>query len=160
MAKKRSYNKFYALLRKNPRIDKDEMVLQFTDGRTTHLQAMTDEEYAEMVDAIERQTNNSRDELRRWRSSALLRIGRLGINTIDNWDGINAFTMSPKICGKRFYDLTVAELQALVRKCEMISRAGGLRSRDREPETAAAETTPIFDRPGMVVRIRPTEVAS
>jgi hypothetical protein len=160
MAKKRSYTKFYARLRKNPRIDKDEMVLQFTDGRTTHLTAMTDEEYAEMVDTIERQTANTRDEIRRWRSSALLRIGRPGINTIDNWDGINAFTMSPKIAGKRFYDMTVADLQALVRKCEMIARAGGLRTRDREEETPAAESTPIFDRPGIVVRVRPTEVAS
>ena len=67
--------------------------------------------------------------------------------------------MSPKIAGKRFYDLTVAELQALVRKCEMIARAGGLRAREREEETAP-ETPAIFDRPGMVVRIRPTDVAS
>ena len=160
MAKKRSYSKFYALLRKNPRIDKDEMVLQFTDGRTTHLTAMTDEEYSEMVETIERQTANTREELRSWRSSALLRIGRLGINTIDNWDGINAFTLSPKIAGKRFYDMNVADLQALVRKCEMIARAGGLRSHDREAETPAAETAQIFDRPGMVVRVRPTDIAS
>jgi diadenosine tetraphosphate (Ap4A) HIT family hydrolase len=159
MANKRSYTKFYALLRKNPRIDKDELVLQYTDGRTSHLTAMTDEEYAEMVDAVERATNNSTAELRRWRSSALLRIGRLGINTIDNWDGINAFTMSPKISGKRFYDMTVAELQALVKKCEMIARAGGLRTRPREEETPA-DTPAVFDRPGVVVRIRPSEVAS
>ena len=84
---KRSYSKFYALLRKNPRIDKAEMVLQFTDGRTTHLTQMTDAEYEEMVATIETATNNTAEELRRWRSSALLRIGRLGINTIDNWDG-------------------------------------------------------------------------
>jgi hypothetical protein len=159
MAKKRSYTRFYALLRKNPRIDKDEMVLQFTDGRTTHLTQMTDAEYDEMVESIERATNNTQAEIRRWRSSALLRIGRLGINTIDNWDGINAFTMSPKICGKRFYDLTVAELQALVKKCEMIAKAGGLRTRPREEETAQ-ETPAVFDRPGVVVRLRPTEVAS
>jgi len=159
MANKRSYTKFYALLRKNPRIDKDEMVLQFTDGRTTHLTQMTDSEYAEMVEAIERATNNSERELRSWRSSALLRIGRLGINTIDNWDGINAFTMSPKICGKRFYDLSVAELQALVKKLEMIARSGGLRTRQREQETAP-EAPAAFDRPGVVVRLRPTDVAS
>ena len=159
MANKRSYTKFYALLRKNPRIDKDEMVLQFTDGRTTHLTQMTDSEYAEMVEAIERATNNSERELRSWRSSALLRIGRLGINTIDNWDGINAFTMSPKICGKRFYDLSVAELQALVKKLEMIARSGGLRTRQREQETDP-EAPAAFDRPGVVVRLRPTDVAS
>jgi len=156
---KRSYKEFYALLRENPRIDKDDMVLQFTDGRTTHLTAMSDAEYREMVDTISRSVRNSRDELRRWRSSALLRLGRLGINTIDNWDGINAFVSSPKIAGKRFYDLTAEELQALVRKLEMISRSGGLKARDREPETDPT-VKPVFDRSGVTVRLRPTEVAS
>ena len=34
---KRNYTKFYALLRQCPSADKDELVLQYTDGRTTHL---------------------------------------------------------------------------------------------------------------------------
>lgn len=148
---KRSYSKFYALLRKNPRIDKDEMVLQFTDGRTTHLTQMTDAEYEEMVATIETATNNTAEELRRWRSSALLRIGRLGINTIDNWAGINSFVSSSKIAGKRFYDLTVVELQELVRKLEMIINKGGLHGgSDQERK----------DVPMTVVHIRPSEVAS
>ena len=148
---KRSYTKFYALLRKNPRIDKDEMVLQFTDGRTTHLPQMTDAEYEEMVATLETATNNSAAELRRWRSSALLRIGRLGINTIDNWAGINSFVSSPKIAGKRFYDLTVVELQELVRKLEIIIAKGGLHNGTEQARQ---------DVPMTVVHIRPTEVAS
>ena len=152
---KRDYRQLFALLKLHPQVDKDELVLQYTDGRTSHLKEMKDKEYALMLSDLDAVTDQSHTELKRWRSSALLRIGRLGINTIDNWDGINAFTMSPKIAGKRFYDMTVADLQALVRKCEMI-----LRTRDREEETPAAESTPIFDRPGIVVRVRPTEVAS
>ena len=160
---KRFYNQFYALLRQNPRIDKDEMVLRFTDGRTTKLTEMSDEEYGEMIRTLSRDTSPSavqeRSELRRWRSSALLRIGRLGISTIDNWDGINAFVSSPRIAGKAFYDLSVVELQELVRKLEMIQRNGGLKTRPREEETAAGER-PVFDRAGVVVRLSPSGIAS
>ncbi len=155
MAKK-TYTKFYALLRKNPHVDKDDLVLQFTDGRTTHLTAMTDQEFDEMVAALEKVTPTPRAELRRWRSSALLRLGRLGISTIDNWDGINAFVSSPKIAGKQFYDLTVQELQDLVRKLEMIARKGGLKSLDEEEP----QQTAPFDGAGVVVRVRPSEIAS
>lgn len=91
---KRDYKQFYALLRQHPRLDKDELVLQFTDGRTTHLTEMTGGEYMQMIGALEEASAPSQAELKRWRSSALLRIGRLGINTIDNWDGINAFVES------------------------------------------------------------------
>ncbi|MBO7681220.1 MAG: hypothetical protein J6T17_00525, partial [Clostridia bacterium] len=97
---KRNYTKFYALLRQRPSIDKDELVLQYTDGRTTHLTEMTNPEYNEMIAALEESMAPSREELRRWRSSALLRIGRLGISTIDNWEEVNAFVSSPKIAGK------------------------------------------------------------
>ena len=156
---KRNYRQFYTLLKEHPQIDKDELVLQFTDGRTTHLTEMTGAEYMQMIGALEEASAPARAELKRWRSSALLRIGRLGINTIDNWDGINAFVSSPKIAGKRFYDLTAEELQALVRKLEMIARSGGLKARDREPETDPT-VKPVFDRSGVTVRLRPTEVAS
>ena len=153
----KSYTKFYALLRKNPSIDKDEIVLQYTDGRTSHLTAMSDEEFDEMVAALEKATNTPRAALRKARSSALLRLGRLGIDTLDNWDGINAFVSSPKIAGKPFAELSVEELQQLVRKLEMIARAGGLKKLEQEQDPAAPAP---FDRPGVVVRVRPTELAS
>ena len=132
-----TYARFYALLSKHPQLDKDEMVSRFTDGRTTHLHEMKKAEYEEMCDMIEfggpeEQAARER-ELKRARSSVLLRIGRLGINTVDNWEGIDAFCMSPKIAGKRFAQLSTLELRGLVPKLENILRKGGLRSLE-EPE--------------------------
>lgn len=147
---KRDYKQFYALLKQHPRVDKEELVLQFTDGRTTHLTEMADGEYMQMIGALEEASAPSRAELKRWRSSALLRIGRLGINTIDNWDGINAFVESKKIAGKPFYQLKVDELQQLVRKLEAIEKKGGLKSLEKDPEDASAEALQViswFTRP-------------
>ena len=155
----RSYKQFYALLRQNQRIDKDEIVLQFTDGRTSRLTEMSDAEYNEMIRTLSRDCSPSavqeRSEIRRWRSSALLRLGRLGISTIDNWDGINAFVSSPRIAGKAFYDLSVVELQELVRKLEMIQRNGGLKARPREGDPAGDER-PAYAPQGVVIRITPS----
>lgn len=148
---KRNYTRFYGLLRQQPGIDKDEIVLQFTDGRTTHLTEMTDAEYAEMLAALEEAARPSHAELKRWRSSALLRIGRLGINTIDNWDGINAFVSSPKIAGKPFYELTVHDLRDLVRKLEMIERKGGLHARKEQPAFPDLDKILQVYRPSSIV---------
>lgn len=130
----RDYRLFYALLRQHPYIDKEEIVLQFTDGRTAHLTKMTDSEYRQMINALKEASRPSQAELKRWRSSALLRIGRLGINTIDNWDGINSFVSSKKIAGKQFYELDVQELQQLVRKLEAIEKKGGLKAIESKPD--------------------------
>lgn len=137
---RRDYKPFFALLKQHPQVDKDELVMQFTDGRTKSLREMTDCEYMQMIGALEEASGPSREELKRWRSSALLRIGRLGINTIDNWDGINAFVSSNKIAGKPFYELRVPELQQLVRKLEAIEKKGGLKSLDQKaPAEASSE---------------------
>jgi hypothetical protein len=135
--KKRNYGWFYTLLRRMPEADKDSLVLQFTDGRTTHLHEMRENEYIEMCQALEQGAEDrERIELRKARSSALLRLGRLGISTIDNWDGINAFCLSPKIAGKEFGRLSIKELHDLTAKLEAIIRKGGLKKaeveRDRE----------------------------
>lgn len=141
---KRDYKLFYALLRLHPQVDKEELVLQFTDGRTTHLTEMKAEEYMQMIGALEEASEPSRAELKRWRSSALLRIGRLGISTIDNWDGINAFVSSKKIAGKPFYELKVPELQQLVRKLEAIEKKGGLKSIEEKPESVSPEALQVI----------------
>lgn len=139
----RDYKLFYALLKQHPYIDKEEMVLQFTDGRTSHLTKMSDQEYAQMINTLKEASTPSHSELKRWRSSALLRIGRLGISTIDNWDGINSFVTSKKIAGKPFYELKVPELQQLVRKLEAIEKKGGLKAMDNKPEPAPMEAMQI-----------------
>lgn len=134
--KKNDYSRFYALLKQNPMLEKDEIVSQFTNGRTTHVSQMSRQEFIRMCDALQYGSpteQRARElSLKRARSAALLRIGRLGIKTIDNWDGINAFVANPKIAGKKFYDMSVDELNSLVRKLESIIRRGGLKSMEEE----------------------------
>lgn len=143
-ARKNDYSRFYALLKRHPDADKEELVSQFTGGRTTHVSGMSREEFTALCDSL--QYGNEREQtarniaLKRARSAALLRIGRLGISTIDNWEGINAFVSSPRIAGKRFYDLGVDELNALVSKLESIIRKGGLKAREAgEQQSGNAE---------------------
>ena len=96
-------------------IDKDDIVMQFTEGRTTHLSEMTNAEFHEMCDAIEGRFNRTahEEQIRKARNAVLLRIGRLGINTIDNWDEVNAFLLSKKIAGKLLYEMSLDELKSL-----------------------------------------------
>ena len=118
--------------------------MSFTDERTTSLREMTDEEFNALCDALQYGAGQGYEqktmtELKRARSAALVRLQRLGIETVDNWDGIDQFCLSPKIAGKRFAALTVDELNALRAKLEMILRRGGLKEvRKREEEEAAA----------------------
>lgn len=146
MAKKaNNFGRFYALLRQKPEADKDSLVLMFTDGRSSHLRDMTLQEYNEMCNALEYgpggvRTSAADAERRKLRSSALLRIGRLGINTIDNWDGINAFCLSPRIAGKEFRLLTCSELRKLISKLEQIIQKGGIRSLETKDEPAERQT--------------------
>lgn len=116
------------------------MVLQFTDGRSSSLRDMTEAEFNEMCDAIQERFGAGayEQELRKHRNAVLLRIGRLGINTVDNWDEVNAFLLSPRIAGKLLYEMSLTELKDLTRKLEAIKKAGGLKS-IREAEKAEQE---------------------
>ena len=140
----KNYKRFYALLKLNPDADKDELVMSFTDERTTSLREMTEDEFNALCDALQYGAGQGFDQktmadLKRARSAALVRLQRIGIETVDNWDGIDQFCLSPKIAGKRFAALTVDELRTLRVKLEMIQRRGGLkevRKREEEKETA------------------------
>lgn len=140
----KNYKRFYALLKQNPDADKDELVMSFTEERTTSLREMTEEEFNSLCDALQYGAGQgygqkSMAELKQARSAVLVRIQRLGIPTVDNWDGIDQFCLSRRIAGKRFAALTVAELRSLRTKLEMILRRGGLkevRKRDKEDESA------------------------
>lgn len=133
------FGRFFGLIKgRENMIDKDEMVLQFTDGRTTSLREMKQSEFDEMCDALAArklsEQNYHQEQIRKARASVLVRIGRLGINTLDNWDEVNAFLLSPKIAGKMLYDMTLGELKALVKKLEAILHNGGLKARTEEKE--------------------------
>lgn len=140
------YARFWCLIKQRGfELDKDEIVMQFTDGRTNHLSQMTDAEYLEMCDAIEGRFNKSayEQQLKKARSAVLLRVGRLGINTIDNWDEVNAFLLSPKIAGKLLYDMSLDEMKALVKKLEAIINKGGIKSLKEEENKQYLATMPV-----------------
>ena len=136
------FGRFFSLIKGRERyIDKDEMVAQFTDGRTTHLSGMTNAEFHEMCDCIEarfqQDTYAYKEKVRKARASVLKRVSKLGISTIDNWDEVNAFLASPRIAGKLLYEMDLDELNALIKKLEAILQRGGLKGA-REAESAKA----------------------
>lgn len=154
---KEGYGRFYALLKDHPLADKNELVLTYTGGRTTHLREMKPWEYREMCNALDNNdTSAFKTQLKQARSNVLLRLARLGISTVDNWDEINAFCLSPKIAGKEFRELTLQELRALVPKLEAIIRKGGLKPLEepgQEPESgkpAAKQSIPIYINPSTI----------
>lgn len=137
------YARYFCLIKgREHLIDKDDIVMQFTEGRTTHMSEMTNAEFHEMCDAIEGRFNRSvyEQQLKKARSAVLYRVGKLGINTIDNWDEINAFLLSPKIAGKVLYEMSLEEMKELTRKLEAILKKGGLKS-VRESEDARSRET-------------------
>ena len=58
-----NYARFYALLRRMPCADKETLVSQYSDGRTTHLRELSGSEYRAMCDAMARVAGE--DESRR-----------------------------------------------------------------------------------------------
>ncbi|MGL4908172.1 MAG: hypothetical protein ACRC3G_02460 [Bacteroidales bacterium] len=54
----RNYRQFYALLRQTKN-KKESLVLDFTQGRTSSLRAMTDSEYAAMLLLLQRVVTNA-----------------------------------------------------------------------------------------------------
>ncbi len=128
--KKRNYSRFYAIC-KAKGIDlelyKDDLITEFTHGRTASLKEMTDAEYDEMCDCL--QNDRSRDESseaylarrRKSRSAVLNRIQRLGVDTTD-FSKVNDFCQNRRIAGKPFGMLSVEELEALVPKLESMLR--------------------------------------
>lgn len=136
------YGRFWVLMKgREHMIDKDEIVMQFTDGRTTHLSEMTRDEYNEMCAALEGRFNKAayEQQLKKARSAVLYRVGKLGINTIDNWDDINAFLLSPKIAGKVLYEMSLEEMKELTRKLEAIMKKGGIKSLHEEEQVTSQE---------------------
>lgn len=121
----KNYAEFYALLNKLPGACsglKEDLVLQFTNGRTSSLREMSEKEYIAMCASMRNSGNGMdekafSDEIKRRRSAALKRMQQLGIDTTV-WANVDNFCMTPRIAGKRFAKLTIEELAALVPKLE------------------------------------------
>ena len=127
MGTERNYARFYTLLKKLPRADKETLVEQYTHGRTVHLRETSIEEYNMMCNDMERVTGYDerreaiRKELRRKRSLCLKLMQKLGIDTTD-WQRINDFCRHPRIAGKVFARLNVTDLDVLQTKLRGIMR--------------------------------------
>lgn len=127
--KTRSYARFYALLKRMPG-DREEikktLVDRFSNGRTTSLREMRTEEYERMCRALDdemakngAETEQTAAHVKRYRSSVLRRLQKIGIDTTD-WDAVDAYCLQPRIAGKRFATLSIDELKALLPKLEAI----------------------------------------
>lgn len=127
MGAERNYARFYCLLKKMPEADKETLVEQFTNGRTTHLHLMAGAEYDRMcrqmedVAGYDERRRRQRDILRKARSGALHQMQLYGIDTTDR-SRVDAFCKDARIAGKRFKELDTDELNALNTKLRVIIR--------------------------------------
>lgn len=133
IAKPDNYASFYGLLKLLPGIDKEalkeEIVRQFTGGRTASLREMTSPEYNEAVRAMERLVppgteQEAMRQLRRRRSDVLHQMQLLGVDTAD-WKKVDAFCRDGRIAGKCFRHLDDEELSQLLKKLRAIRRKKG-----------------------------------
>lgn len=126
-----NFARFYGLLKLMPGMDKDELkqqlVSQWTCGRTESLREMSQHEYHKMCDhldnSLKQQGKNDKDTfnaLRRHKRSICLRLlQKIGVDTTE-WNAVNSYCKSPKIAGKVFRDLSLDELDELSLKLRMI----------------------------------------
>lgn len=125
MAGERNYARFYALLKQMPHADKDTLVWQYTQGRTKSLRETSKWEYDVMCRDMERVVNNDnkaalkQTALRKARSAILHQLQIYGLDTTD-WATVDAFCKNPRIAGKLFRDLTIAELNSVNTKIRVI----------------------------------------
>ena len=139
MTHERNYARFYTLLKKMPGADKETLVEQYTNGRTTSLRETTRQEYDRMCRDMERETGYDefvegiRRQLRRKRSEVLKLMQQLGIDTTD-WNRVDAFCKDVRIAGKAFRHISIDELEALAVKLRTIARKGGLKAHPQQPE--------------------------
>lgn len=139
MSKRNSYATFYALLGTMPGASKEELVLQWTGGRTESLREMTDDEYNAMIRDLRRQVE-CLDDKRKARSAVLRQFQLYGIDTTD-WDAVDHFCSSPRIAGKAFRHLTIAELKTLrVKMLSIRNKAERVDEAKRRLEIAEAHT--------------------
>ena len=128
----RNYHHFFALLKQLPGADKETLVASFTDGRTTHLHEMAAREYDAMCASLEDQTG-WKVQVRKKRSLSLKLMQQAGIDTTD-WQHVNEFCRHPKIAGKAFARLSLADMDTLQTKLRAILRKGGLRKTPVMPQ--------------------------
>ena len=158
MANERNYARFYTLLKKMPGADKETLVEQYTDGRTTHLRETTPQEYNKMcrdmeqVAGYDERMSDIRMELRRKRSVCLKLMQQLGIDTTD-WNRVDNFCLHPRIAGKPFRQISIEELEALSVKLRAIKRKEGQLLPPQRPTPPRPSTKARGTKRGAVIML-------
>lgn len=134
-----NYAAFYALLKSMPGASKEDLVLQWTNGRTASLKEMSEREYSLMIRQLRQQVENL-EEKKKARSAVLKQFQLYGIDTTD-WDAVDRFCASPRIAGRAFRYLTIAELKTLRVKMLSIRNKAELKGYEQRRAALGAEIT-------------------
>lgn len=134
-----NYAAFYALLKSMPGASKEDLVLQWTNGRTASLKEMSEREYTLMIRQLRQQVENL-EEKKKARSAVLKQFQLYGIDTTD-WDAVDRFCASPRIAGRAFRYLTIAELKTLRVKMLSIRNKAELKGYEQRRAALGAEIT-------------------
>ena len=122
-----NYGRFYKLLKLLPGADKETLVEQFTNGRTTSLRMMTAPEYDRMCNEMDRVAGYDERRaalqkvLRKARSGVLHQMQLWGVDTAD-WKAVDRFCEDKRIMGKAFRFLDMEELSLLNTKLRAMNR--------------------------------------
>lgn len=134
-----NYAAFYALLKSMPGASKEDLVLQWTNGRTSSLKEMSEREYTLMIRQLRQQVENL-EEKKKARSAVLKQFQLYGIDTTD-WDAVDRFCCTPRIAGKPFRYLTIPELKSLRVKMLSIRNKAVLKGYEQRRAALGAEIT-------------------
>lgn len=134
-----NYAAFYALLKSMPGASKEDLVLQWTNGRTSSLKEMSEREYTLMIRQLRQQVENL-EEKKKARSAVLKQLQLYGIDTTD-WDAVDRFCCTPRIAGKPFRYLTIPELKALRVKMLSIRNKAELKGYKQRRAALGADLT-------------------
>ena len=134
-----NYAAFYALLKSMPGASKEDLVLQWTNGRTASLKEMSEREYSLMIRQLRQQVENL-EEKKKARSAVLKQFQLYGIDTTD-WDAVDRFCASPRIAGRAFRYLTIAELKTLRVKMLSIRNKAELKGYEQRRAALGAAIT-------------------
>ena len=134
-----NYAAFYALLKSMPGASKEDLVLQWTNGRTASLKEMSEREYTLMIRQLRQQVENL-EEKKKARSAVLKQFQLYGIDTTD-WDAVDRFCCNARIAGKPFRYLTIAELKTLRVKMLSIRNKAELKGYEQRRAALGAEIT-------------------
>jgi len=131
-----SHSTFFALINQLPRMNKEDVVWEYSGMLTTSLSEFYNTNtvgYNQMITDLRRLVNDhnaaksrakylseaEEKQVKKLRSGILTRLQKYGVDTTD-WDKVNAFMKQPKIAGKLLYEMTIPEMEALTRKLQSI----------------------------------------